>query len=102
MILATFLFIKCGKIYVSTPIFTSKELELISFEDIYTSCYSDELNKYNNLKKCCLKYDIPYWEKFIECVCKLDEETENDTRELADIGVLRDTKTLEYKGFALL
>lgn len=91
-----------GRIYVQTRAETDENTEWISFEDVYNSCKDPEKSKSFNIRKCCERYDIPNWIEFFSGMTAFDDRIGNDSRELCDVGVLRDVKTLEMKGFAKL
>ena len=91
-----------GQIYAIIQAQTSEDVEWISFEDIYNSCKDPEKSKSYNIRSCCEKYGIPNWIDFFSGMSAFDEKIGNDSRELCDVGVLRDAKTLEMKGFAKL
>lgn len=91
-----------GQVYATTLAETNQDVELISFEDIYNSCQDPEKSKSYNIKMCCEKYGIPNWIDFFEKMAAFDEKIGNDSRELCDIGVLRDANTLEMIKFAKL
>lgn len=95
-------FILKGTIYAKTKSETNKEIERYSFEDIYNLCQQSDKTKIQNLQICCEKFGIPEWKNFIYSMCEFDERTENTTRELSEIGVLRNSTTLETIGFAKL
>ena len=94
--------ILCGRIYVSTPSETDENTEWISFEDIYNSCADPENSKSGNIRACCEHYGLTDWAEFFSEMSAFDEKTGNDSRELCDVGILRDADTLEIKGFAKL
>lgn len=91
-----------GQIYAAIAAETSEDVEWVSFEDIYNSCQDPEKPKSWNIKYCCEKYGIPDWMNFFKSMSDFDEKIGNDSRELCDVGVLRDTHTLEMIGFARL
>lgn len=91
-----------GTVYVSRQAETSKDVELINFEDLYNITYNEEFDKMENLVNCCTTFHIPDWENFFECMNEFDKKIENDTRELRDIYCLRDTNTLKILGFSKL
>lgn len=91
-----------GNIYATTKSCTNKKIERISFEDMYNSCQNPSKSKMQNLQYCCEKYNIPNWKDFFRDMFHYDELIGNKNRELSDIGVLRDTITLETIGFAKL
>lgn len=90
------------KIYVEVPAQTSKSIERISLDDMYNVCQNPDKSKMTNLKITCEYFHIPNWKDFINYMCEYDETINNDQRELSDVGVLRDTKTLEIIGFSKL
>lgn len=91
-----------SNIYAKTPAITSKEVEIIPLSEYYNSVYSPDKSKIENLKTCCETYGLPRWKTFFDFLINYDEEIGNDTRELSDVGILRDTKTLEIINFAPL
>ena len=91
-----------GQIYAMTKSETNEDTEWVSFEEIYNSCKDAEKSKSWNIRHCCEKYGIPNWIEFFSGMSALDEKLHDDSRELCDVGVLRDTHTLEMKGFAKL
>ena len=90
------------KIYVEVNAETNKSIERISFDDLYNTCQNPEKSKIVNLKNTCEYFHIPNWKSFINYMCEYDEAIDNQLRELNDVGVLRDTKTLEIIGFSKL
>lgn len=88
-----------GTIYSFHPTGTSEQVERIPFDILYDAVANDEYKKIDNLKRCCERYHLEDWRKFLSAVMKLDEELGNKERNLCEIGVLRDTKTLEVIGF---
>jgi hypothetical protein len=91
-----------GQIYAAVVSETDKEHEMVTLEDLYHSCEREDLSKMENLKACCEKYKIPDWKNFFQKMNEFDERTGNSTRELSDVGVLRDPDTLEVIRFAKL
>ena len=94
--------ILCSHIYAKSPSFTSKDIEQLSFEDLYYTTADDSKTEEENIKVCCEKYDINHWKDFFVQMKEYDEIIGNEDRTLNDIGILRDTKTLEIIGFAPL
>lgn len=89
-------------IYAMKKAPTSKEVEMVSLEDMYNSCQNPSKSKMENLQVCCEKFGIPNWKDFVANMCEFDELVGNKNRELCDVGVLRDSTTLEAIGFAKL
>jgi len=77
----------------------TKEIERISFEDYYNALDLSDMSKAKSLQMCCEHFNIPNWKDFIFRLCEFDDSTGNESRELSDIGVLRDSNTLEIIGF---
>lgn len=94
--------IVADKIYTMMKSETNKDVERISLEDMYNSCQDPEKSKMQNLQICCEKFGIPNWKNFFSAMCDFDEKIANTSRELCDIGVLRNSNTLETIGFAKL
>lgn len=92
----------CEYIFAATKAETSKKIERISFEEIYNAVADPTKSKIHNIKACCEKFGIPKWVDFFEYMSAFDEATGNTSRELCDVGVLRDTDTLEMIGFSKL
>ncbi len=88
-----------GTIYSFHPTGTSEKIERIPFDLLYDSVASDSEKKIDNLKNCCEKYNLPDWRKFLSAIMKLDNELGNKERNLCEIGVLRDSDSLEILGF---
>ena len=91
-----------GIIYAVTIGETNKNIEQISFEDLYNSCAREDRSKMENLQYCCEKYGLNNWKQYFSHVCAFDEATGNENRELCDIHVLRNSDTLEIIDFAKL
>lgn len=89
-------------IYVAIKAETSKDVEMVSFEDLYNITYDENKDKMGNLIYCCNWFSIPDWENFFNCMDDFDKKINNTSRELKDIFCLRDTKTLKILGFAKL
>lgn len=81
---------------------TSKDVEMIPLEEYYNVTQRPDRSNMENLQACCEQFGIPKWKTFFSEMMDYDEACENDDRSLADVGVLRDTKTLEIIGFAPL
>lgn len=94
--------ILAGKIYATTAAETDLSFERISFEELYSSVEDPNKSKMENLITCCNKYDLPNWKDFFGKMNEFDELVGNESRELSDIGVLRDTETLEFVSFCKL
>lgn len=90
-----------GRMLAMIPAFTSKEVEMLNFEDLYNSCKDDKKSKLENLQATCNQYHLTNWKKFFGLIMEEEERTGIEF-ELSDIGVLRNTKTLETIGFAPL
>lgn len=88
-----------GTIYSFHPTGTSENVERIPFDLLYDSVADENLKKIDNLKKCCDKFGLSNWRKFLSAVMKLDSELGNKERNLCEIGVLRDTTSLNVLGF---
>ena len=91
--------ILAGNVYAAEVSRTNTEIERISFEDYYSAVDTIGKSKAKGLQICCEHFGIPNWKDFISQVCEVDEKTGNESRELSDIGVLRNAKTLEIIGF---
>lgn len=89
-----------GKIYTFTPSETSESVERVPFDVLYDACEEQGLSKMENLKKTCDTYGISKWKSFFSLMTKMDNATGNNERELCDIGVLRNSDTLEVIGFS--
>lgn len=94
--------IVCGQIYAATEAETSKGVERVSLEEYYNACSDPEKSKSKNMEVCCEKYGFTGWKDFIMEMSLYDDRIGNTSRELCDVGILRDAKTLEFVGFAKL
>lgn len=88
-----------GIIYSFHEVETNENVERIPFNVLYDEVADDNNSKLVNLENCCKKYNIPKWKEFIGNIIKLDEKTGNKERNLCEIGILRDSNTLEIIGF---
>lgn len=88
-----------GKIYTFSPVKTSEDVERIPFDVLYDGLEDKNKSKMENLRATCEHYGLTNWKKFFSMITKLDNILDNKERELSDIGVLRDTSTLEIIGF---
>ncbi len=88
-----------GTIYSFHPTGTSENVERIPFDILYDSVADDGLKKIDNLKNCCEKFGLTDWRKFFSSVMKLDDELGNKERNLCEVGILRDVKSLKVLGF---
>lgn len=91
-----------GHIFCKVKSPTSKEIEMIPLEEYYNAVQSPDRTNMENLEICCNKFSIPKWKSFFADMIDYDEICNNQDRSLADVGILRDTKTLEIIGFAPL
>lgn len=91
-----------GTIYSYKPSQTSEDVERIPFDILYDSVARDDYNKIQNLNLTCETNKIEGWREFFGNLIKLDEALGNKERSLCEIGVLRNTKTLEILGFELI
>lgn len=89
-----------GQVYVMTKASTNKDIERISLEDLYNAVCDPRKTKMENLQACCENFGIQNWKDFFSSMMQYDNATGNDSRELCDIGVLRNTSTLEIIDFA--
>lgn len=87
-----------GYICTFIPVETSEEIERIPLGQLYLSVHDPEKSKRENLEYCCDYYNIPKWKEFIDKVLVFNKQTKKHSIDLLDIGVLRDTQTLEYIG----
>lgn len=90
------------KVYCLTNVDTSKDIEMLSLEDIYNQYMIPGKRQIDNFRAACDGYHIPDWEEFIMHMYSLDDALERSDRELSDVGVLRDANTLEIIGFSKL
>ena len=92
-------FILGDEICVSIVPQVNKKIERIPFNLLYNACEDKSKNKMQNLQYCCEINQIPNWKDFFTNMFEYDEIIGNHNRELADIGVLRDSQTFEIIGF---
>lgn len=94
--------IDSNMIYSFRQVSTSEEVEKIPFDQLYTSLLNEE-NKDDSVTKhlirCCEHYQIPDWKNYIRQVIRFNEQNPDNKIFPQDIGVLRNTETLEYIGF---
>ena len=91
--------IRRGTIYSFHPTGTDENIERIPFDVLYDSVADENLKKIENLSNCCEKYGVKDWRGFFSAVMKIDKESEEGERNLCEIGVLRNSDTLEVIGF---
>ncbi len=89
-------------LYAVQQVETSKEIEMIPFEEFYLAGSSPSRSKIDNIRDTCAKFGITGWKEFFTEMIDFDERTQNTSRELTDVGVLRNVSTLEIVGFAKL
>ena len=94
--------IVAGQIYTTIKSETSKNVERVSLEDYYNACQVPEYSKSKNMEICCEKYGLDGWKDFILEMSQFDDRIGNTSRELCDVGVLRNPETLEFIRFAKL
>ena len=88
-----------GNIYTFTKTETSEDIERIPFDQLYLSTEDPNKSRSENLKYCCMHYEIPGWKAFVQKIVAFNKIAPDKKIELLDIGVLRNTETLEYLGF---
>lgn len=91
-----------GQIYAAMKSETGKNVERIPLEDYYNACHDPSKTKFKNLETCCETFGLKGWRDFITQMSAFDDKISNTTRELCDVGVLRDPDSLEFIGFAKL
>lgn len=94
--------IYASQIYTKVHVPISLDTELVNFYDYYKLTENPEKSNMENLKHCCTVFEIPNWLSFLNKMTQYDELIGIQDRELQDLYLLRDTKTLEIKGFAPL
>ena len=83
-------------LFAKIPVLTSEKQECIPFEEYYVAFQKDpKKSKAHNLADCCEFYGIRGWKEFIDDMLHLDETIGNESRDLNDIFVLRDSDTLK-------
>lgn len=88
------------KLYSRVNLSIDKDTEYIPFEEYFLSYKRDEsISHFENVFACCKKYEIPGYEQFFRTVISYAGGVGMRDCKLSDIGVLRDRKTLEIKGF---
>ena len=97
--------IYADRLCVKTLMPVSEKVEAISFEDYYLY-YKKKMEENDNPEisfiNCCEYFDIPGWEEFVDDLSRYDDILEEDSHDLCDIYVLRDTDTLKIIGFQAL
>lgn len=88
-----------GRVFSFKKTKVSSEVERIPFDAYYNAVKDDSLSKIENIRKCCDINGINNWEIFMQDVIRYSKLIPQKTIELSDIGVLRNTKTLECIGF---
>lgn len=86
-------------IYTFKKTETSPQIERIPFDQLFLETEDRNFSMTENLKRCCLKNEIPDWEDFIRKLIQFNKLSEDKKIELSDIGVLRDSDSLKYIGF---
>lgn len=86
-------------IYTFVKTQTSPEVERIPFDQLFHEAEDKNFSMTENLKRCCKINNIPGWEDFIRQLILFNKSSQDDKIELSDIGVLRNSETLEYIGF---
>ena len=87
-----------GYICTFTVATTNEDIEKIPFHQLYLSVLDATKSKSENLKECCKYYNIPNWQNFLNQIIEFNKHSDMPI-DIMDIGVLRNTKTLEYIGF---
>lgn len=91
--------IVAGRVFSFREVEVSEDVERIPF-DIYYNMYEDNsLSKSENIAKVCTELKIPNWRDFIGEMIELDKVCKKMDRDLCDLGILRNSKTLECIGF---
>lgn len=81
--------------------FLTAETELVSAYSIYQSFEKDKnTSPYNHFCNCCDKLSVPNTKKFLDYMFVVDFIIANNDRHLRNFGVIRNSKTLEWIGFA--
>lgn len=91
-----------GRVFTFRESNTSEDVERIPFDTYYNMTEDKSKSKAENIRTCCEKFGIPDWKDFISQMIEFDNACGNTKRELMDLGVLRDAKTLECISFDLL
>jgi hypothetical protein len=81
--------------------FVTVDTELIPAWEVYRSFEKDRTeNKLDHFLKCCEKLNIPVAREELEKMIVFDYIIANEDRHFGNFGVIRDSNTLEFKGFA--
>lgn len=81
--------------------FLTAETELVSAYSIYQSFEKDKnTSPYNHFCNCCDKLSVPDTKKFLDYMFVVDFIIANNDRHLRNFGVIRNSKTLKWIGFA--
>ena len=96
-------FIYKSQLFAKKKMLVSDTMEYIPFEEYYVLFEKNQKHsRYQKLLDCCEHFNIPESKDFFIKMMEYDTLTNNDDRELNDIGVLRNPDTLEIVGFHTL
>ena len=88
-----------GRVFSYRKVAVSEDVERIPFDFYYNLLEDKTLSKSENIAKCCTELKIPNWRQFISEMIELDKACGKMDRDLCDIGVLRNSNTLECIAF---
>ena len=87
-------------LFTCVPVETSEHIERIPLEEYYIAAdKSKSKSKVQNLIQCCEQFKLPNYRTFFSLIADYDDAIGLEERELSDVGVLRNTETLEIVGF---
>lgn len=88
------------QLFTKVELSISEEVEYIPFEEYFLAYEKQkDIGHFANILGCCEFYKIPGYKTFLENVAHFTEVTGNRDWKLSDIGVLRNSDTLEILGF---